>query len=311
VSHELFIITGPTAVGKTSLALEWAEANGAEILSCDSLLVYQGMNVGTAKPTSEELLRVPHHGIDLVPAREPYNVARYVGYAAEVVADIMARGKRVLVCGGSGFYLKSFFEAVVDAVEIPQEVQDHVDALWAAEGLLGVVKALRKASPGDCDSIDLCNSRRVLPALKRCLATGLSITALRQRLKDTPFPFSGYRRHCLLLQRDHESLKTRIAARIQLMLDGGLLDEVRLLLDLGLLENPSAREAIGYRECIAVLQGTLEASALASEINRNTLHLVSKQRKWFNTQLPANFVRVLNLETPLPEMNQWFQDEAN
>ena len=122
----LTIITGPTAVGKTELSLNWAVRNDAEILSCDSLLFYRHMNIGTAKPSQLELGRVPHHGSDLVEPDMRYDVGAFIEYAQGAIRDIRARGKRVLVTGGSGFYLKAFFEAVTDTIEIPDSIKTRV-----------------------------------------------------------------------------------------------------------------------------------------------------------------------------------------
>ena len=129
---DIFVVTGTTAVGKTETALRWAEEHDAEIVSCDSTNVYRGMDVGTAKPTREERARVPHHGIDLVSPREKFSVADYLAFAVPCVRALAARGKKILVAGGSGFYLKAFYAPVVDGIDVPESVRARVAALVAA-----------------------------------------------------------------------------------------------------------------------------------------------------------------------------------
>ena len=302
--NTIYIITGPTAVGKTALAIEWAREFNAEIVSCDSLLVYRGMNIGTAKPTLEELAMVPHHCIDLVEPNNPYNVSMYLEAAKAAVDSILSRGKRVLVTGGSGFYLKGFLAPVVDDIAITREIEDEVDALYDQKGLPAVVEALKQQSPEDYHLIDLQNSRRVIPALKRCKATGTSITELRQRIASAPYPFQDFSKKALYLQRSMEDLTDRISRRTHAMLKAGLVEEVERLLKRGIEENPSASNSIGYREVIAFLRGDIAQSALEETININTIKLVKKQLKWFKHQI--DFTDTLDLGAGDPSVPTLF-----
>ena len=167
--QSLHIITGPTAVGKTEYALSYAAKHNAEIVSCDASLVYRGMDIGTAKPSPDELDRVPHHLIDVNEVDAPYDVVAYVRDAEAAVADIFARGKSVVVTGGSGFYLKSFFASVIDLVVVSDAIRVEVADLYAANGLEGLVAELRQRSPQGLGNLDVMNPRRVLRALERCL----------------------------------------------------------------------------------------------------------------------------------------------
>ncbi|MGF1485344.1 MAG: tRNA (adenosine(37)-N6)-dimethylallyltransferase MiaA [Opitutales bacterium] len=290
----LYLMAGPTAVGKSALALAWAEANHAEILSCDALQVYQGMDIGTAKPTPPERARVPHHGLDLVPPSERFSVDAYANYAQAAVRDILARGRRVLVVGGSGFYLKSFFAPVTDELEIPEPVRAEVDALFQDFGLAYAVRRLREVSPEGLGRVDLCNPRRVAKALERCLASGLSVPELEARHAAAPCAFDSFERRLVLLERAEADLRTRIARRTQAMLKAGLIEEVRTLCEQGLRDNPAAATAIGYREVIDWLRGKLAEGAatedLAAVIDANTWRLVRKQRTWFRKQLSVEAV---------------------
>lgn len=282
----LRVLTGPTAVGKTEWALRWAEAYGAEIVSCDSLLFYRGMNIGTAKPSAEELRRVPHHLIDVCDVTGQMDVMRYVTLAREAVATILGRGHSVLVTGGSGFYLKAFFAPVADDVEVPAALRDEVRAL-ASETALARLRAL---NPGGLGALDTANPRRVTRALERCLATGRTLAELAAEFARMPGAFADYDVALTRLDREPEELNQRIQSRVDAMLEAGLVDEVRRLRAAGLEQNPSAARAIGYRETLAMLDGELPAGALAAEIAKNTRALVKKQRTWFRTQVPAHTV---------------------
>ncbi|MFA5263238.1 MAG: tRNA (adenosine(37)-N6)-dimethylallyltransferase MiaA [Opitutaceae bacterium] len=280
----LHLLTGCTAAGKTELALSWAERNNAEIVSSDSLLFYRGMDIGTAKPSREELARVPHHLIDICSVAERMDITRYVELARSCAESIHARGGRVLVTGGSGFYLKAFFAPVADDIVVAAVLRERVASL----SLESALAELRKLNPAGLGSLDTANPRRVTRALERCLASGKTLEGLAAEFAARPSAFSDWSLKLVQLDRRPDDLERRIAQRAQAMIEAGLVDEVRHLLTLGLAENPSAARAIGYRETIAVLQGSLPADRLLPEIVQNTKALVKKQRTWFKTQLPPH-----------------------
>ncbi len=282
----LHLLTGPTAVGKTEWALRWAEANGAEILSCDSLLFYRGMDVGTAKPTRAERARVPHHLIDVREPGEPMDIGRYVSAARAVVDDLARRGRAVLVCGGSGFYLRAFLGPVVDHIEVSPELRAEVAALTPATARA----RLRERNPGGLDGFDEANPRRVTRALERCLATGRTLAELRAEFARQPGPFADHVVRLTRLEREPGDLRERIERRVEAMLAAGLVEEVRGLRPQGLEANPSAARAIGYREVLECLDGRLPPGELAAAIACDTRALVKKQRTWFRTQLPPHRV---------------------
>ncbi len=284
----LHVLTGPTAVGKTELALRWAEQNEAEIVSCDSLLFYRGMDLGTAKPTTADLERVRHHLVDICAPREAMNIARYVELAQAAVRDITDRGRRVLVTGGSGFYLKAFFAPVTDAVEVPGALREQIERRHLRDGLEPLVAELRALNPDGLGNLDTANPRRVMRALERCRASGRTLAELQAEFAAQPGPFADCTVRCTRLERTAADLNARIERRVEAMLRDGLVDEVAALLAEGIEENPSAARSIGYRETIAMLRGDLPAGELPAEIVRNTRALVKKQRTWFRTQLPPH-----------------------
>ena len=282
----LHVLTGPTAVGKTEWALRWAERHGAEIISCDSLLFYRGMDIGTAKPTAAERARVPHHLIDVCALTERMDVTRYVALARRSVDEIIGRGHAVLIVGGSGFYLKSFFAPVADEVAVPPAVRAEVAALSLPEA----VRRLGGLNPAGLGTLDTANPRRVMRALERCLASGRTMAELAREFAAQPSAFAGFSLALTRLEGDPRELDARIQRRVGQMVADGLVDEVRGLRAAGLEQNPSAAKAIGYREVIAMLDGTVAESALVATIADNTRALVKKQRTWFRTQLPAHQV---------------------
>ena len=286
----LHVLTGPTAVGKTEWALRWAEAHDAEIVSCDSLLFYRGMDVGTAKPTRAERARVPHHLIDVLDVRETWDVTRYVAAARAACEDVCQRGRRVLVTGGSGFYLKAFFAPVADEVNVVPELRRAVAERLERDGLEALVAELRVLNPDGLGGLDVRNPRRVVRALERCRASHRTLTELAGAFSRQPGPFAEWQLRLTRLDRPRAELDARVDARVQLMLANGLVDEVRRLVADGLKTNPSAAKAIGYRETIAWLEGEIPAEALAGMIAQHTRALVRKQLTWFRTQLPPHRV---------------------
>jgi tRNA dimethylallyltransferase len=286
----IFVLTGCTAVGKTEWALRWAEENGAEIVSCDSLLFYRDMDIGTAKPMRAELARVPHHLIDVCAVTERMDVTEYVNRAQAAVKDIVARGRRVLVTGGSGFYLKAFFGPVADDVAVAPELRANIDERLKSEGLPVLVADLERLNPAGLGALDTANPRRVVRALERCRASGKTLVELAADFARQRGPFADWEVQLVRLERDPLELERRIELRVDAMLAAGLVAEVERLVEAGLKTNPSSAKAIDYRETIDFLDGRLSRDELRAAIVQNTRGLVKKQRTWFRTQLPEHKV---------------------
>lgn len=277
------ILTGPTASGKTERALRWAEDNQGEVLSCDSVCVYRGLDVGSAKPTGSEQARVRHHGIDLADPSERYSVAAYVAHARAIVDSARARNVPLLVTGGSGFYLAAFFGPVADELEIPKAAVDEARGLQS-KGLEALRGRLRELEGGSLPSwLDADNPVRLAKALERRLASGRPLDELRQTFLAQPGPFAEATIEAEVLDCSDPELRQRISRRTRQMLAGGLIDEARGLAGRGLDDTLPAMRAVGYRQTIAwVRQGeTADRERLAEEIDRATWDLVGKQRKWF------------------------------
>ena len=218
------------------------------------------------------------------------SAALYAPMALAAAQDIVSRGRAVLVVGGSGFYLRSFFAPVADGVEVAADVRARVAGLLESGGIQALVAELGRLNPGGVAGIDLANPRRVAAALGRCLASGRTQAELSADFARARPAFAGWDVRLERLDRAGPDLEARIRARAEAMLRAGLVDEVRRLLGAGLLGNPSAARAIGYRETADALAGRAPMEGLASAIAKDTRALVKKQRTWFRTQLPAHAV---------------------
>lgn len=273
---EVLVLTGPTASGKSALALELAERHGFEILSVDSMSIYRGMDVGTAKPSRDDRARVPHHGIDLVAAHEDFDAARFAAYADERIANAEARGLRLLLTGGTPLYLMAVLRGFFDGPPKNPELRDELRAREAEDpGCLH--RELSSLDPEAADRIHRNDIKRLVRALEVQRATGRPISTLQRQFEEGP-PRYPYRLAALTLER--ETMRQRVKARTQKMFEDGLVDEVRRILgDRGF--SASASQAIGYRECCDFLDGRLAADVLVSRVRSNTHRLVRRQETWF------------------------------
>lgn len=282
-SPSLHVLTGPTAVGKTDAALEWAEQNEAEILSCDSVCVYRRMDIGSAKPTAEQQARVRHHGIDVADPSERYSVAQFVSLSREAISGAASRGKRILVTGGSGFYLAAFFGPVTDELPISESVVSEVAQLQR-QGLAALTERLQSLEGGRLpDWLDTQNPIRLAKALERRLASGRSLDSLRSEFLSKRGPFAEHAVTFEVLRRPDAELRTRIAHRTASMLRSGLIEEAEHLLSLKLDPELPAARAVGYRAVMDWLESGRNNAleGLAERINLDTWALVRKQYKWF------------------------------
>ena len=302
----LYFIAGVTASGKSDLALDWAEKNSAEILSCDSIAVYQGMNIGSAKPSIHDQSRVKHYGLDLENVDKRYDISKYLNYAQGVITEAYKRNSRILVVGGSGFYLRSFFSAVIDEVVVSKDIRKSVEALYLDEGLIGLLAKLDDLNSGCLGDLDQANPVRVIKSLERCLATGLTISELRTEFEKKPVPYIEFKKRTCLLDRSDEDLEVLIKNRTETMLMNGLIEETEKLLPEGLQKNYPASSSVGYRETISYLRGKITKSELGSSIRVSTRQLVSKQRKWFRKYYTTERLLVPSLNrAPRAEDLDW------
>ncbi len=279
----LHIITGATAVGKTDTALDWAEKHDAEILSCDSVCVYRHMDIGSAKPNAQQQARIRHHGIDLVEPTERYSVLQFITMARSAIASAQSRGKKILITGGSGFYLAAFFGPVTDDVPISDEIIAEVRELMR-QGLPALLARLSNLESGPLPTwLDTQNPIRVAKALERRLATARDLNSLRDEFLSRRGPFADHTITFDLLERPDSELRLRIGQRTQAMLREGLIEEASYLLSLNLDPELASSRAVGYRATMDWLADGRKVAldGLAERINLDTWALVRKQHKWF------------------------------
>ena len=280
--HPLVVIVGPTAVGKTEVALRLAERLDGEIISADSRLFYRGMDIGTAKPTAEEQARVPHHLVNVAEPDEPWSLAGFQRAAAEAIAGAHARGRLPFLVGGTGQYI----QAVLQGWEIPPQEPDPAlrEALerWGqAVGHEGLHRRLAVLDSEAAANIDSRNMRRTIRALEVVLCTGRRFSEQRQRSN------SPYALLIIGLKRPRAELYQRVDERIEGMLAAGLVEEVRGLLDKGYSPGLPTLSAIGYREICAYLQGQMTMEDAVVQMKRMTRRFVRHQGAWFSEKDPT------------------------
>src|SRR5271157_4707295 len=277
----LIVLVGPTAVGKTEIAIQLAEQINGEIISADSRLFYRGMDIGTAKPTREELARVPHHLIDIANPDEILSLAVFQQKAREAIADICARGKLPLLVGGTGQYVRAVTEGWSPPEVKPDEkLRNELEKEYQEKGKDFLYEKLKALDPEAAEKIDPRNVRRTIRALEVIMTTGRKFSKQRGQSE------SPYNLITIGLTRPRPELYARIDARIESMFANRLLDEVKGLLAKGYSPNLPTMSAIGYRECVSVIEGTLRIEQAKVEMRRATRIFVRRQSNWFKISDP-------------------------
>jgi len=281
-----WILTGPTAAGKTELALELAEREGMEILSMDSMAVYRRMDIGTAKPSPAERARIPHHLLDLVDPDEDFDASRWCAAASTAMADVRALGRRPLFVGGTPLYLMAFFKGMVEGPSAVAEIRERLTAREAAEpGCLH--RELTRHDPEAADRIHVHDLKRLVRALEYHEVTGEKIST-RRRHFDSP----DWRVPCRIaaVRRERDDLHARVKQRTIAMLAAGLLEEVRAIRDDSGF-GKTAAAAIGYAECLHHLDiGYKDLEELRNRIRRNTHRLIRRQTTWLRRLREVNWI---------------------
>jgi tRNA dimethylallyltransferase len=286
-------LVGPTAVGKSAVALELARLIEVEIVSADSMQVYRGMDIGTAKPTVAERARVPHHLIDMCEVRDAFDAKRFVDLAPPTIASIHARGKTALVAGGTGLYVRALRHGLFEGPSRNEEVRARLEKISAAQ----LFEELQRVDPMTAQRIDRHNPRRLVRALEVFHETGRPISELqRQWLNDEPRNDAS---PLFCLSRDRDDLYARIEKRIDEQVAAGWVDEVRRLLPLGVEKNATAMQAAGYRELIAHVRGDLSLDEAVALIKTRTRQLAKRQLTWFRREPQVDWIAIGRQEQPL------------
>ena len=281
----IICVVGPTASGKTKLAVQLAKAYDGEVVSCDSMQIYKYMDIGTAKPTPEEMEGVPHHMIDCVEPGEDFSVGKYVQLADRCVQDILSRGKTAVIAGGTGLYVDSLIAGRTFA-PVPQTgKREALEAQLRQEGGEAMLQRLRAVDPDAAARLHPADEKRIIRALEVYAETGRTIT---QHNLDTQQIPPRYRPVWIGLDYlDRAVLYRRIDLRVDLMLQAGLLDEIRGLLARGVSPRTTAMQAIGYKELFDALEGRSTLSAAADLCKQRSRNYAKRQLTWFrrNPQL--------------------------
>ena len=276
--EQIIIITGPTAVGKTKYALALAETMDGEIVSADSMQIYRGMDIGSAKPSPHELSLIKHHLIDIADPREPFTVAEYQKLAKPIIFDILERGKVPIVSGGTGLYINSLiYEMDFTAPPGDPEYRRELEKIAEEKGPESLHEKLLALDPAAGERIHPNNSRKVIRALELAEQKGKSLPEFTQSFVKTKdyFPL------LLVLSRDRKELYEQIELRVDQFMEAGLLQEVERLLSEGLNEKHTSMQGIGYKEVIAYLKGRCDLGETIEKIKQNTRRYAKRQLTWF------------------------------
>jgi tRNA dimethylallyltransferase len=283
-TEHLPILAGPTASGKTHFALLLAERHGMEIVSADSRQIYRGLDIGTAKPNAEEQTRARHHVIDVCDPTETYCLARFIEDAEAAIADIRARGRRPLLVGGTGLYLRGLTQGIFEDDSHDPEVRSRIRSRIEAEGAPAVHADLARADPEAAAKIHPNDAVRIARALEVLEVTGEPISQLWTRSRSEG-PRHAHR--LAVIDTDRETLAKRIDRRARAMFEGGLLDEVDALLRSGLSPDAPGLRAIGYPQAVAALRGTMTREKATEVTARETRRYAKRQRTWFRSERDA------------------------
>jgi len=308
-NSRLVLIAGPTAVGKSQIALQLAGHLGGEIISADSMQVYRGLDIGTAKPSPAERARVPHHLIDVCNLTESFDAAQFARLAHRAAVEIQSRGHVSILCGGTGLYFKAFLEGLGEAPSADSKLRAELEAT----PLKNLLAELRERDPVTYEKIDKKNPRRVIRAVEVIRLTGKPFSAQKSRWGETPGEpvlaesQSGSRGRSphqikfFCFTRQPADLHARINARADAMFAQGLVDETRELLKRGLAENKTAMQAIGYRQVVEHLRGERSLKKTIELVKTRTRQFAKRQLTWFRAQKNLEWIE-LKPDEPMGEI---------
>jgi tRNA dimethylallyltransferase len=281
----ILLLAGPTAVGKSGIALHLAGKLGGEIVSVDSMQVYRGMDIGTAKPSPAERERVPHHLVDVVDVSDPFDAAQFARLAKQAVADIHSRRRVPILCGGTGLYFKVFLEGLGDAPPADAALRAQLEQTPLPE----LLRELAERDPTTYERIDRQNPRRVIRAIEVIRLTGKAFSAQRaawnQPTPPAPDTFFG-------IARAPDDLRARIDARVEWMFSHGLVEETERLLQRGLAQNKTAMQALGYRQVVEHLRGQRPLPETIELVKIRTRQFAKRQMTWFRRQAPVTWLQL-------------------
>lgn len=286
---KIFGVVGPTASGKTDYAIRLAQEYDGEVVSCDSMQIYRYMDIGTAKPSVEEMQGIPHHMINIASPDEIYSVARFVKEARVCIDDVLVRGKIPILCGGTGLY----FDSIINNIDFAESVSnnDYRGELLKLAELNGneyVHDMLNQVDPESAEIIHVNNLKRIIRALEIFHTTGKTKTQLdEESIKETIYDAEIFG-----LNRERAKLYERINLRVDIMMEMGLLNEVKKLIDMGISRNTTSMQAIGYKEIAQYLDGNCSLVEAVDAIKQESRRYAKRQITWFKRNKDINWVYV-------------------
>ena len=302
---DAFVLTGATGSGKSAVALELAEELGGEIVAMDSMTLYRGMDIGTAKPTAAERARVPHHLIDVLEPWESGSVAWWLDRAATACADIRARGKRPIFVGGTSLYLKALMHGLFEAPAVDPAIRAKWETEAARVGNVALHEQLAAVDTKAAAKLHPNDVRRVVRALEVFDATGTPLSALQTSWAEAPAELP-----CVVLDWPRDELYRQIDERVRTMLDGGWVDEARQLLALPRPLGPEARQALGYGDLFAHLSAGLPWADAVASIQTRTRQFAKRQLTWFRALPAAVWVSATESRLAAQVREAWDKDSA-
>lgn len=287
---KILVIVGPTASGKTRMAVELAQRHNGEVISADSMQIYRTMDIGTAKPTKEEMGGVPHHMIDVADPEEDFSVARYVEMAARCVDDVLARGKLPIVAGGTGLYIDSLLSGRTFASFSPDSaLRGELERELAEKGGQAMLEALAQVDPEAAQRLHPNDHKRIIRALEVYRSTGKTITQHNRETQAIPPRYDALT--IGLAFQDRQAMWRRIDQRVDEMVAAGLEDEVRRLLTSGISPKCTAMQAIGYKEFTQALSGEMTWQEAADVVKLRSRQYAKRQLTWFGRNPNTRWVR--------------------
>ncbi len=283
--NHLICIAGPTASGKTALSIALAQELNAEIVSCDSMQVYRRMDIGTAKPSLQERASIVHHMLDVAEPDEDFSVSRYCEMASPIVDSILAKGKTCIIVGGTGLYMDSLIRGNAFAPFPSTGMRQKLEA----QPIEQVFSQLQAIDPEAAARLHLSDKKRIIRAMEVYLETGETITAHNKRTQAIPPRYTPL--WFALEDENRQDLYDRIDRRVDQMLEMGLVDEIRGLLDSGIPANCTAMQAIGYKEFLAALDGRISIQEAADQVRQASRHYAKRQLTWFRRNPNIHWLR--------------------
>lgn len=285
---KIICIAGPTASGKSALAVELAKRCDGEVISCDSMQIYRGMDIGTATPTEDEMQGIPHYMLSVIEPQEEFSVSRYCEMAAPILDGILSRGKTAIVVGGTGLYMDALIRGNSFAPCPSTGMREKLEQQADAEGMPAMLSLLSQVDPDAAARLHLSDRKRILRALEVYYETGSTITAHNLRTAQLPPRYRALR--FALTDADRADLYARIDRRVEAMLDAGLLDEIRRLLQNGVPRSCTAMQAIGYKEFLSVLDGNCTVSDACAQVQQASRRYAKRQLTWLRRDCTTHWL---------------------